>query len=85
MLLLLTCVFEVQFFVEKYALFLVGAGISCSFFFKGVWVSESKSNFLLGMPGMPSFGDPKFGDPYFPSKKRSPLPSLTAKLLLPWS
>ena len=55
------------------------------FFFKGVWVSESKSNFLLGMPGMPSFGDPKFGDPYFPSKKRSPLPSLTAKLLLPWS
>ena len=85
MSLLLRCLFEVQFFVEKYALFLGWCWNFLQFFFR-VCGKESNSNFLLGMPGMPSFvGDPQFGDPYFPSKKRSPLPSLTAKLLQFWS
>lgn len=92
MLLLLRCLFEVQFFGERYALFLVGAGISCSFILGGV--GKSRTPFFCWecqecpvLLGIFKFGDPSrpFGL-NFPSKKRSPLPSLmTAKLLLPWS
>jgi len=84
MLLFLRCLFEVQFFVEKYALFLVGAGISCSFFLKGGVGFRVEVQFFVGNARNAQFWGSKVWGSILSIKKAFAI-TLTAKLLLPWS